>query len=129
MFEDIVDNEEIGKIFQNTTDFLCNYCNSCNTFNNPQDIRGLSDGGTVTEVMAADVTDVADHRQSPCQLSLPEVVPAAGSATESENTTVKHTCFWCGSTNFWQGDGRMICRRCHPPAPGAERRNSNKGGK
>lgn len=31
------------------------------------------------------------------------------------------TCHWCGSTDFWQGHGRKICRKCHPPAPGAEK--------
>ena len=29
-------------------------------------------------------------------------------------------CFSCGSTDFWRGVGLVVCRRCHPPAPGAE---------
>lgn len=29
-------------------------------------------------------------------------------------------CFCCGSTDFWRGVGLVVCRRCHPPAPGAE---------
>lgn len=29
-------------------------------------------------------------------------------------------CIACRSTDFWQGRGVVACRRCHPPAPGAE---------
>lgn len=29
-------------------------------------------------------------------------------------------CFSCWGSDFWQGSGAVICRRCHPPAPGAE---------
>lgn len=30
------------------------------------------------------------------------------------------TCFSCWGSDFWQGTGALVCRRCHPPAPGAE---------
>lgn len=30
------------------------------------------------------------------------------------------TCFSCWGSDFWQGSGAVVCRRCHPPAPGAE---------
>jgi hypothetical protein len=34
----------------------------------------------------------------------------------------KLICYWCHSTDFWLSIyDRNICRRCHPPAPGAER--------
>lgn len=29
-------------------------------------------------------------------------------------------CFSCGGTDFWRGSGVVACRKCHPPAPGAE---------
>lgn len=29
-------------------------------------------------------------------------------------------CYSCGKTDFWQGRGVVVCRTCHPPAPGAE---------
>lgn len=29
-------------------------------------------------------------------------------------------CFACGGLDFWRGRGLKACRRCHPPAPGAE---------
>lgn len=29
-------------------------------------------------------------------------------------------CFSCQGVDFWQGTGALVCRRCHPPAPGAE---------
>lgn len=29
-------------------------------------------------------------------------------------------CFSCWGSDFWQGSGAVVCRRCHPPAPGAE---------
>ncbi len=31
------------------------------------------------------------------------------------------TCRCCNGQDFWQGAGKTVCRRCHPPAPGAER--------
>jgi hypothetical protein len=30
------------------------------------------------------------------------------------------TCYACRGTDFWAGTGKVVCRRCHPPAPGAE---------
>jgi hypothetical protein len=29
-------------------------------------------------------------------------------------------CYSCWGSDFWQGSGAVVCRRCHPPAPGAE---------
>ena len=29
-------------------------------------------------------------------------------------------CYTCHGTDFWIGTGKVTCRRCHPPAPGAE---------
>jgi len=29
-------------------------------------------------------------------------------------------CLTCRGTDFWRGRGAVVCRRCHPPAPGAE---------
>ena len=29
-------------------------------------------------------------------------------------------CFSCHGRDFWYGSGAAVCRRCHPPAPGAE---------
>ena len=29
-------------------------------------------------------------------------------------------CHTCHGTDFWIGTGKVTCRRCHPPAPGAE---------
>ena len=29
-------------------------------------------------------------------------------------------CYACRGTDFWSGAGTTTCRRCHPPAPGAE---------
>ena len=43
--------------------------------------------------------------------------------TETENIVVTSrnvTCFSCWGSDFWQGSGAVVCRRCHPPAPGAE---------
>jgi hypothetical protein len=30
------------------------------------------------------------------------------------------TCYTCRGTDFWVGRRKVTCRRCHPPAPGAE---------
>ena len=36
----------------------------------------------------------------------------------------RDTCYWCKGNDFWLGGTEQyphwICRRCHPPAPGAE---------
>lgn len=37
---------------------------------------------------------------------------------EPEPGTV--VCYSCWGSDFWQGSGAVVCRRCHPPAPGAE---------
>lgn len=29
-------------------------------------------------------------------------------------------CLTCRGADFWRGRGLVVCRRCHPPAPGAE---------
>lgn len=29
-------------------------------------------------------------------------------------------CYVCRGGDFWIGTGKMTCRKCHPPAPGAE---------
>lgn len=29
-------------------------------------------------------------------------------------------CYACRGTDFWIGTGKVTCRKCHPPAPGAE---------
>lgn len=29
-------------------------------------------------------------------------------------------CYSCWGSDFWQSRGGVVCRRCHPPAPGAE---------
>ena len=38
--------------------------------------------------------------------------------------SAKLICYWCKSTDFWRGGTprhpKWICRKCHPPAPGAE---------
>lgn len=42
---------------------------------------------------------------------------------EQENAVVTAAplvCFSCWGGDFWQGSGAVVCRRCHPPAPGAE---------
>ena len=30
------------------------------------------------------------------------------------------TCFCCKGRDWWRSKVKMTCRRCHPPAPGAE---------
>ncbi len=38
------------------------------------------------------------------------------------------TCYACRGTDFWEGTGKVTCRRCHPPAPGAEVPTSSRTG-
>ena len=35
-------------------------------------------------------------------------------------------CLVCQGEDFWKGTGPLICRRCHPPAPGAEKAPSDR---
>lgn len=56
---------------------------------------------------------------------------ALAAITFSENcqswsqVTQKKQCYWCKSTDLWVGVtekfAHEVCRRCHPPAPGAEK--------
>ena len=55
------------------------------------------------------------------------VVPAVPvkNRVSTDKPTMKRPCYWCKSTDMWLVDIPEItwrCRRCHPPAPGAERK-------
>ena len=42
-----------------------------------------------------------------------------------------NTCPSCGSTDMWQSahdESLVVCRRCHPPVPGAEKGTSGRVG-
>jgi hypothetical protein len=43
-------------------------------------------------------------------------------------TPASVVCYWCHGVSFWQGSGALVCRTCHPPAPGAERPAPASGG-
>jgi hypothetical protein len=196
MLNEILTDDELKEIFQNTYDLLCNSCNTSNTLNNMLHFNKLDSRHLVTESSTAAVTSVAGDKASPSQLSLLEaslevdLSAEAQKATErvrescpapgylpwlrdirpghwrlltmaenainaallshnserlkkaltsyetiyrkayreyeefyklSLNLDVPEKCFWCGSSDLWQGDDRKICRRCHPPAPEAEK--------
>lgn len=55
------------------------------------------------------------------QGSLPEPSPTLQVPSEAPSAPATPTCINCRGTDFWQGSGAVVCRRCHPPAPGAER--------
>lgn len=40
---------------------------------------------------------------------------------QPEDAAAVVVCFSCWGSDFWQGSGAVVCRRCHPPAPRAER--------
>jgi hypothetical protein len=45
----------------------------------------------------------------------------AGRVVPIRTEPAKLICYWCHSTEFWLSIyGRTICRKCHPPALGAE---------
>lgn len=51
---------------------------------------------------------------------------SSGSIPESEpnlkaDPDAPVVCYTCRGSDFWIGSGAVVCRRCHPPAPGAER--------
>lgn len=51
--------------------------------------------------------------------------PNLPAAPDTPTTVV---CYTCRASDFWPGSGAVVCRRCHPPAPGAECRTSKKAG-
>lgn len=55
-------------------------------------------------------------------------VTAQGNQEITTVTAAPVTCFSCWGSDFWQGTGAVVCRRCHPPAPGAEVPTSSRGG-
>jgi hypothetical protein len=51
----------------------------------------------------------------------PEALPKLTGKVEPVKQPAKLICPCCRGKDFWWSwDGRPICRRCHPPAPGAE---------
>ena len=54
-----------------------------------------------------------------------DAVPGAAPVTADP---ARLLCFACGGTDFWKGRGVVVCRRCHPPAPGAEVLTSSEPG-
>lgn len=53
-------------------------------------------------------------------------VTAQGNQEITTITAATITCFSCWGSDFWQGSGVTVCRRCHPPAPGAEAPTSSR---
>lgn len=50
----------------------------------------------------------------------PEAIPPVPDSPPDYNPTGS-PCYCCGNTDYWKSKaGRVICRVCHPPAPGAE---------
>ncbi len=49
--------------------------------------------------------------------ALPRLMPTNRMPAEDPAPLV---CYTCHGTDFWAGTGKVTCRRCHPPAPGAE---------
>ena len=53
-----------------------------------------------------------------------EVVATADSYVPASIPTPTRTCFCCKGDDFWQSavqENHSVCRKCHPPAPGAEK--------
>ena len=52
------------------------------------------------------------------------VVPAVP-VTNAEKPNKQPVCYWCKSPDLWLAGSvqfpHWVCRKCHPPAPGAER--------
>lgn len=120
MLSEIFQLDEVKEHFSKTTEFLRNTCNNCSYSIIDMNISVLSQCEPATEDTDTSVATVTEA--APVQLNLTETVDR-----ESYNNQAPDNCRWCGSTDFWQGVDRKICRSCHPPAPGAERHNSNKG--
>jgi len=49
--------------------------------------------------------------------------------TGTDSVRDRNTCYCCKGTDYWLAGTvkypNWVCRRCHPPAPGAERKPSN----
>jgi hypothetical protein len=56
---------------------------------------------------------------SPTPITASRSFPALGRAV-SDPAEAPLVCYACRGTEFWTGTGKVTCRRCHPPAPGAE---------
>ena len=63
-----------------------------------------------------------------CSVKVTGAYPADCIRTKCEHYTgqaPRRTCYSCKGPDFWESavteTPRFICRRCHPPAPGAER--------
>lgn len=53
--------------------------------------------------------------------AIPENEPNLQAAPDSPaDRGAPVVCYVCRGSDFWAGFGTVVCRRCHPPAPGAE---------
>jgi hypothetical protein len=81
---------------------------------------------TVTNALPSIAATIDDHNMLNNK-ALFEVLPMLPQLPTKmsiiENMPIRK-CNWCKSTDFWLGgtykNPHRICRKCHPPAPGAE---------
>lgn len=121
---EIFQRVEVLELFRETSIFISNNCNSCSSENLSNKDTELIGCSRVTDKQEAAVTLVTEGGAAHVQLNLKDVEQREiGEPVKQKNIHVSPnmTCYWCGSSDLWQGDDRMICRRCHPPAPGAEK--------
>jgi len=69
---------------------------------------------------AAKVEKVAPSETAVSQFS--QLSQAVQSEKLPLPSPTQRTCYCCKGTDFWLSiHGGTVCRRCHPPAPGAEK--------
>jgi hypothetical protein len=87
--------------------------------------RGILPIGKILEISEAALLKLSGKveviiRNEPSTQSPLHVVTTA---TAKESPPVR-VCFCCKSTDFWESalnENHFVCRKCHPPAPGAQR--------
>lgn len=115
MLNDIFQRIDVQEHVVNITNSIRNTCNNGNAISFDNKNRELSTQESVTAKSGLLVAAVTEKAVQLTLIDTPLPEP------HNENP-VPWKCNWCGSTDFWKSSSRRICRRCHPPAPGAERR-------
>lgn len=77
------------------------------------------------EIPAGRIISIPDNLLERLRGKVEPLPSPAPSTTATERGAHRAPCYCCKGTDYWlAGTGKYphwICRKCHPPAPGAER--------
>jgi hypothetical protein len=103
-----------------------NNSGNSNDYKINSEIQSVTNHVPAVPVVPVNITESSDK-------TIPQPVPRGRGiwkladvvGERGETTTEREACYCCKGTDYWLGGTNKyphwVCRRCHPPAPGAER--------